>query len=243
LKSWAPGLAFAGTLALLGGCAQTTHPNFSGLWQVADPALIIRPDVNATEADYTAEAWAHIRDYRKNWDTNVDDPAKFCVKHGMPNTMTSRARDYLVDIYQTASRITVLVEFMDNHRVIHFDKTAVPGTVSLSDNGYSMAHWDGDSLLVETAALKATSTVGLMQRSAEAHITERWTLRTDSKLGPILEVDLTVTDPTVFRHPVKARQVFKPAAAGAELNEYGCEDAMWEDHVEAVLAARNAKAK
>jgi hypothetical protein len=214
------------------------HPDFSGLWQVADPILVVRPDVNAKPEEYTATARTNIEDYRKHWDANTDDPAKFCVRHGMPNTMTSRARDYLVDVNQTSSRITVLVEFMDNFRVIHFDASAVPENVAPSNNGYSTARWNGDTLLVETSALKAKSPVGLMQRSAAAHINERWTMRSDAAHGQVLEINMDITDPEVFVATARARQVYKRAPAGSQLNEYACADALWDDHVEAVKAQR-----
>jgi hypothetical protein len=223
--------------ALLGGCV-ATHPDFTGLWQNADPAKIIRPDVNATEADYTAEAWASIQDYVKNWNITVEDPANFCVKYGMPNTMSSRARTYVMDIYQTPKRITVIHEYMDNYRIIHFDTNKVPDGVTPSNNGYSVAHWEGNTLVIDTTALKARPTVERMQRSELAHITERWNRHVDPEFGQVLEVDMTVEDPKVFRHPVRAFEMLKQAEAGAQLNEYACPDTLWDDHLSKVLAER-----
>jgi hypothetical protein len=118
----------------LGCSCSPVKPDFSGLWQLADKALVIRPDVNAMLEEYTLEARANIR-------------------------------DYVVDITQSANRIIVLVEFLDNHRVIHVDATQVPENVTPTNNGYSWANWEGDSLVIETAALKARSPVGLMQRT------------------------------------------------------------------------------
>lgn len=231
----------SGGPALAGGkAAKPSTPNFTGLWRVADPNLIVRPDVNATRDDYTDEAWANLQDYREHWDTKVDDPAKFCVAHGMPNTMTSRARDYLTDIYQTGDRITVLVEFMDNHRVIRFGDAPVPDTFAPSPNGWSRAKWEGRTLVIETEALKEKNPVGPMQRSDEARIVERWSLVQHPKFGEVLDIDMTVTDPKVFRHPVKARQVYMRAEPGSVLNHYGCADSLWDDWVARKQAARKA---
>ena len=219
------------------------HPDFTGLWQVADTHLVVRPDVNATEADYTPEAWAKLQEYRRNWDPETEDPAKFCVAYGMPNTMTSRARDYVVDVYQTPARITVLVEFMDNRRLIHLDRKTVPDTATPSNNGYSVARWEGNALVIETTNLKARSEVGPMQRSERAGVVERWTLRNDKDFGQVLDIDMTVTDPVVFRHPVKARQVFKRAPRDATLNEYACADTLWDDYVTKKRAQRASGGK
>lgn len=235
------GLLLAIGTLLTGVNAANARPNFTGKWQVADPDFIVRPDVHATEADYTPEAWANLQDYRANWDQEVDDPAKFCVRYGMPHTMTTRARDYLVDINQTATRITVLVEYMDNYRLIHLDKSVVPEIVSPSNNGYSIARWEGNTLVIETTALKARNPVGPIQRSAEARITERWTLGKDPQFGKVLNIDMTVDDPEVFRRPFKVRQKYRVAPAGAELNEYGCVDAVWDDYVARKRAGRAAE--
>jgi len=221
----------------------TAHarPDFTGKWENAEWSFDMRTDVYATEADYTPEAWANLQDYFQNWDyKGVDDPAKFCVNYGMPRMMGT-ARDYIVDINQTASRITVIVEYMDNFRIIHMDKAAVPDSVSPSNNGYSIGRWEGDTLVIETTALKARNPVGKFQRSAEARITERWSLGKDAKFGKVLNIDSVVDDPKVFRHPFKSRQKYKLAPAGAALNEYGCADTLWDDHVERVRAERAAQ--
>jgi hypothetical protein len=228
---------------LLGGCAKSAHTNFTGLWQVADPELVKRPDVYATEADYMPEAWANLQDFRKNWEPGSDDPASVCVRYGMPHVMTPRARTYLMDIYQTAARITVLMEYMDNHRLIHFDRGPVPAAATPSNNGYSIGRWDGDSLVIETTLLKARSPVGPIQRSDQARFTERWTLRNDATLGKTINIDITTNDPVTFRHPVESHQVLKAADAGTTLNEYACADALWEDHVTSRRAGTDAAAR
>jgi len=237
------GLLLMAATMLAGVDAANARPNFTGKWQVADPDFVIRPDVNATEADYTPEAWADLQDSRKNWNQEVDDPAKFCVRYGMPHTMTTRARDYIIDINQISSRITVLLEYMDSYRVIHLGKSVVPDSVAPSNNGYSIAHWEGDTLVIETTMLKARNPVGPVQRSDQAHITERWTLGKESPFGKVLNIDMIIDDPKVFRHPVKARQKYKAAPAGAELNEYGCVDAMWDDYVARKRAERAGQAQ
>ena len=228
-------------LMLAGGAASAaTHPDFSGLWQVADPGLIVRPDFSATEADYIPEAWARLQDYRRNWEPNGDDPAKFCVRYGMPFTQAIRARDYLADVQQTSKRVTVLFEYMDSHRVIHFDRGSPPESATESNEGYSIGRWQGDSLMVTTTLLKARSPIGPVQRSDRARIDERWRLRDDPVFGEVLDIDMTIVDPLVFRRPMSARQVYKRAPTDATLNEYACTDAFWDDHVTVRRAEREA---
>jgi hypothetical protein len=236
-------LLAASVFILVGGCAKPAHTDFTGLWQVADPELVKRPDVYATEADYMPDAWANLEDFHKNWEPRSDDPASMCVRYGMPHVMTPRARTYVMDIYQTAARITVLMEYMDNHRLIHLDRAPVPATATPSNNGYSIGRWDGDSLVIETTLLRARSPVGPIQRSDQARFTERWTLRSDATLGKVIDIDITTHDPVTFRHPVESHEVLKAADAGTTLNEYGCPDSLWEDHVANRLAGSDATAR
>ena len=210
---------------------------------MADPELVRRPDVYAGESDYTPEAWASLQDFRSNWDSKIDDPPNFCVRYGMPNAMVMRARTYMFDISQSASRITVLIEYMDNFRLIHLGQTAVPDGVLPSNNGYSIGHFEGETLVIETSALKARPAAGPVQRSTQARFVERWRLKTDPGFGRIIDIDITEEDPKTFRHPMKAREVLKVADEGAQMNEYGCADALWEDHVAHVKAAQASDGK
>jgi hypothetical protein len=219
-------------LLLLVACARTAAPpNFNGVWQVADPDAVVRPEVNATQVDYTPAAWARLQEFRSNWARENDDPAKYCVRQGMPNTMTTRARDYVFDIQQTAGRITVLAELFDNYRLIHLGQGDVPPAVNPSNNGYSIGRWDGSELHIRTTHLKARPEPSPVQRSAAASIDERWVLRQDPAHGEIIDIEMTITDPEVFVQPFVARQRLKRAAAGAVINEYACADALWEDYV------------
>jgi hypothetical protein len=205
------------------------------LWQIASLDLTVKPEDDA--AVLTDEAQRRRRAYTSHFNTAVDDPSKFCVPHGMPWIMVSRARDYLIDIYQTPSRITLLFEGMDVHRLIRLDQTVVPEGYTPGTNGYSLAHWDGSTLVIATTALRPTNEAGLLQRSEQMQVTERWRLTQHPVYGRALEVALTVTDPVIYRKPAHGYQLFVPAPAGSVLNAYGCNESLWDDHVSELASA------
>ncbi|MGE0116287.1 MAG: hypothetical protein AB7T07_15555 [Steroidobacteraceae bacterium] len=207
------------------------RPDFTGLWKIAAYDLIVKPEndtVNLTE-----EAQHRLKNYMTNYDwKGADIPVKFCMPHGMPWIMLSRARDYLFDIYQTPDRITMLFEGMDVHRLIRLDQTAVPEAFVPSTNGYSLGRWEGSTLVIETSSLRPTNeVVGSYQRSGQMHITERWRLIDHAEYGRALEVDMTVVDPVIFRKPAHGYQLFVPAEPGSVLNAYACNESLWDDHV------------
>jgi hypothetical protein len=234
--------------ALLSSCAPSppskpTAPDFNGLWQVADSEYVRRPDVHAQQSEYTPQAWANLEAYRRDWDPEADDPAKFCSPGGMPHTILTRARDYVTEIHQYPREVILFSEYMDRARVIHLDLTAVPGAFVPSQEGFSIGRFDGDTLVIETTMLKARNAVDKLQRSEQARITERWTLNTDSVHGEVLDIDVTVVDPEVFRSAVKGRQKLRRAPAGTVRNEYDCPGSSWNDHVASKLEQRAAVAK
>ncbi|MGD9843243.1 MAG: hypothetical protein AB7F79_13125 [Steroidobacteraceae bacterium] len=213
------------------------HPDFTGLWKVADPELTVKPPELAfylqdkDAAILTDEAKRRFNAYTSNYNTQIESPELFCMAHGMPWIMVPRAREYLIDIYQTPDRVTMLFEGYDIHRLIHLDQTAVPDNVLPSTNGYSLGHWEGSTLVIETSALRPTNEVGPKQRSDQMLVTERWRLIQHPIYGRALEVDLTVVDPVIYSKAAHGYQLFAPGPPGGVLNAYGCNESMWDDHV------------
>jgi hypothetical protein len=207
-------------------------PDFTGLWQVADASLTVKPEDDT--GLLTEEGLRRKQEYRENFDPQRDDPSNFCLPHGMPWIMVSRARDYLIDIYQTPDRVTLLLEGMDVFRLVRLDQTAVPETYNPGTNGYSLGHWDDDTLVIETTQLRPSNPVGPFQRSAQMRVTERWKLIQHPKYGTALEVRIVAIDPVLYRKPGKAYQLLVPAPPGSTLNAYGCPQSRYDDHIEQI---------
>lgn len=211
------------------GVLQVAPADFSGVWETADPALVIRPE--AGSPPYTPRAQKWIDEFKRLLDPVKDDTAQFCGLQGMPWTMTGRARTYPVEIYQATDRVVMFFEVFDSYRNIRING-AVPANAPSSINGYSVARWDGSSLVITTASLSERPYPNLQLRSARAKVTERWTRGTDPVHGDILRVDLEVDDPDIYSRPVIGRKVFKRSAPGTVVGGYDCPERLWQQHVE-----------
>jgi hypothetical protein len=225
--------AFAGALLVpaLAADAASSKPNFTGLWKLADLDTVLRSGEH--DADNLTPKAREARAFFKKHSRGFEDEAVgHCVPHGLPWAMTSPARDYLHDIYQTEDRITLLFEGMDVYRVIHFNKQSVPENFGGGTWGYSMAHWEGETLVIVTQGLSAKNPFGSNQRSDQATVTERWRLVQDPKYGQALDIDIVVEDPEVFVKPSRGHELLVPAASDAVLLPYGCTESLWEDYVE-----------
>lgn len=203
--------------------------DFSGVWETAKLELVVLPEV---AGKMTPEAQARADLFRKLADPVRDDPAKVCLIKGMPWTMLGRARNYPTEIIQYPDRIFMVFELYDQFRQVHLDGTPKPDDFGPSPSGWSTARWEGQELVVETTGLPVLNTFGVMQRTEEAKVTERWHLGQHPEFGQVLEVDITVDDPEIFAQPARAHQVFKRSAPGVVPGGYNCSSSLWDDHID-----------
>ena len=111
-------------------------------------------------------------------------------------------------IIQTAESVTVLSEYMAQFRQIFMDGRLLPKNPVPSFKGYSVGHWEGDALVVETIGYKDGLWLDLKgdPLTSSGRTTERIRRPTYGRL----EVDLTVDDPSVYTRPWHARRYLHP---------------------------------
>jgi hypothetical protein len=114
--------------------------------------------------------------------------------------------------------IVVLYEDL-TYRQIFMDGRTLPKDPSPSFLGYSVGHWEGDELVVESEGFKDTTWLdfGGHPHTESLHITERYR-RAD--FGHI-QRDITLSDPVTFDKPIKVASNMK-LIPDTELLEYVC---------------------
>jgi hypothetical protein len=155
-----------------------------------------------------------------------------CLSKGMPWPMLIRARDYPVEIYQTADRIVMMFELYDVYRNIMINGAPKPANYPESPQGWSVAHWEGKTLVIETSGMPPLNPIGPNLRGNGAKIVERWSLGQDPVYGQTLVVDLVQDDPEVFVAPAKGRNILKRAAPDVVVGGYNCSSSLWDAHVD-----------
>ncbi len=120
-----------------------------------------------------------------------------CTPPGMPGIMT--IGQYPIEFLFTPGRVTVLHEaWMQVRRIwtdgrVHDDPE--PGF-----HGHSVGHWEGDTLVVDTTAIKDTIPLGMgFGHSDKLHVTERIHLAPGA--ADTLLDEITVEDPVALEHP------------------------------------------
>jgi hypothetical protein len=231
-------------VALVGGktLAQDNHPDFSGVWTAyhepgAKPGAF-RPGMGPP-LPLTPEGQKQVAAYHALVDPSADGPGAHCLGTGMPGSMLSSG-GYPMEIVQTPNEIVVIYEAHTEVRHIYLGDRIVPEADRIEDrNGTSAAHWEGDTLVVETDNLRPQ----VDQRYAhsdQATIVERYHLTTDAAGAKVLEADMTMTDPTFYTQPVTSQKkwAFVP---GGHILPYQCDEQVWLDHLDALKSGKPDK--
>jgi hypothetical protein len=132
-----------------------------------------------------------------------------CLPHGMPTWMliSHNAFEWLT----TPGRVTMLGEVDGNRmRRIYTDGRAAPEDPDLTLHGYSIGHWAGDTLVVDTTAIAPQAYIAISEavgipNNGDMHIVERLHLAKPNELHD----DLEITAPKVLSAPWKTTRIFK----------------------------------
>lgn len=165
------------------------HPDLSGYWQLrydsrSVPAAELTEEGNAKLAQQKEHDLLAIR---------------WCANIGMPFLMDDNGT---LDIRQSPKVIGIVAKTVSSVRYLYTDGRSHPLADELdpTTNGNSVAHWEGDDLVVDTIGFSdrgITAIPGGGFRTPASHLTERFRLMQN---GNMLSVKSTWDDPHVFTH-------------------------------------------
>lgn len=176
-------------------------PDWSGVWE---PAFFARPggarpslpEPPKLTPRYAAMYAAYQAKNRTTPGLNFVSPVANCVPPGVPGSMQ---QPYPIEFLFTPGRVTIGIETYSLVRRIYTDGSPLEPEPDPTYQGTSVGHWEGDTLVVETAGiLPETSPMnGLLGHSDKMKVTERMRLADPDTI----EIKTTVEDPEVFTEP------------------------------------------
>jgi hypothetical protein len=225
------------------------HPDFSGLWEPArgaggrgrggesmngtlplpfaipsapgDPPVAQFFNIGAGFKDglLPFTPWgAQIRAERKG-NNNKDNPDALCLPLGLTQLhMHPQPRK----IVQTPREIVVLYEANGNTRDILTDGRPLPNNDPTPwFYGYSVGHWEGDTLVVETTGFRDDVWLDVegSPLTSSGKMTERWRR---PKFG-LIQIDITIEDPKAYTKPFTVR-VNHQLMPDTTLMEFVCQE-------------------
>ncbi len=156
------------------------------------------------------------------------DPGVRC-RGGSP-LLSGRGYNSNYQIFQTTDYVAIQLEMHHETRLIPIDDTTPDQVGAPSVMGSSRGHWEGDTLVVDTANLSR----GVNGSTPDVRVTERF-----SRVGPeMLQYELTLDDPSTWTQPWTARIFLRPAPGTGVIYEYACH----EGNYAAELSLRSTRA-
>jgi hypothetical protein len=230
---WALGVCGAGAEAV-------AAPDFSGVWAL-DPGLVAASPANPGP-NGLLRGWKALA----GWKTNGNTPpplraqiyatikarqtlelagkkevrAAACKPAAIFDLMSSRPK---LSIFQSWRELVMLADgerMLARHIYIGHEHPPAADLVT-SINGNAMAHWDGQTLVVDTVGIDPGpyfNTADFIPQSDKMHVVEHIRLQ-----GPDTLADtLTVTDPDVLTRPWTVNLTFHKQPSGTEVAEVAC---------------------
>jgi hypothetical protein len=108
-----------------------------------------------------------------------------------------------------------------------------PEPILPSAMGHSVAHWEGDTLVIETTSLKPYPYMTRMATSSDAHVVERLHLEQRDVNGQptkFLVNEVVLTDPKVYKEPIRIMATLQ-LRPDLQLLEYTCSDTLWDEYL------------
>lgn len=213
------------------GYEPSTDPrDFSGLWRSRPVPGSFLPFVLGDNLPLTDAAQARV-DYALEMsarNTQLATPHIMCRPTGVNQAIGPIAPVYVL---QNAEKIVFVVtdEIRDIRQVYFADEH--PADLEPSYGGHSIAHWDGNTLRVDTIGYNGRGVLDNAVHSSAMHMTQTITKSAD---GLTLHIETTLDDPAIFTEPVTVTREWA-WVNGQQPLEFDCEENPREDNFSGMI--------
>ena len=171
-------------------------PDLTGIW-IADPPKLRDVTSDLKPGELQMQEWAEaVYNQRKTGDLSADDPDANCLPQGVPKIDTTPLP---FKIYQEPKLVVVLYEAFDQFRQFFLDGRALPKDPNPQWFGYSIAKWEGDTLVVESSGFNGKAWLDQVGHPSteKLRVTERFRRRDFGHMDVISTID----DPGAYKKP------------------------------------------
>jgi hypothetical protein len=211
--------------------AARAHRDFAGVWNMGSyrSSTIystrerVATDINGNPPPLQPWAAALLEKRLKDADEGriFANNGSRCLPQGLPQMMFE-AVNGPIQIFQSDQQITILSEEMSELWMIYLNAQH-PKELDPNYHGDSVAHWEGDTLVIDTIGFDADKTtidqVGTPHSDALHLITRLRAIDKDH-----LEFHFTIDDPKAFTHSWERKIIYNRTKPGTRVEEYVCEN-------------------
>jgi hypothetical protein len=230
--------------AVAAPAAQPAHPDLSGFFMLArdrfdpDPELVKHVPAGTVAMLDTGAAEFGPMEFgglklkpaalaaAKAWDPKQEMTVSNACK--APSIVYALQGPFPIEIFQGTELIVMRLEYFDMTRVIFMDGRAPwPKDAPHTKTGFSLGHWEGDTLVVTTTHLKAaTITNNGLEHSDNMKVTERFRLLDG---GKTLMASQEYDDPEVLENR-GVRYIKWGRVQGDHVHAYDCDPSFAENY-------------
>ena len=138
-------------------------------------------------------------------------------------------------IFQSPDVIEFVFEEYHGRWYVIMDPAKAPPPRQKEYMGYSVGHWDGSTLVVESSNFKQALWMDVdgTPVSANGKLIQRIRKIDNGDHAPFLEIETTVVDPTYYTRPWTVVRTFAWRPVLTAFNEYNCEEQIGDPTVDA----------
>ncbi len=172
-------------------------PDLSGFWMPADEVKhLLNLAADLKPEDVPLKPWARDLYNARIANNGKDHPGVSCLPSGIPE------KDNIPDglkLVQTEDLIILLHESRTIYRQIFTDGRPLPKNPQPTWMGYSIGHWDKDTLVVDTIGQNGKTWLDMrgLPGTEALHVTERFSR---PKMGR-MDIQVTIDDPEAYTKP------------------------------------------
>jgi hypothetical protein len=194
-------------------------PDFSGFWMPADNVrhlLNLASDLKPEELPLTPWAADVLKERIDN--NGKDHPGVSCLPSGIPEKLN--IPDGL-KVVQTPDVMVFLYESRTIYRQVFLDGRPLPKNAQPTWMGYSVGHWEGDTLVVETIGQNGKTWLDMRGTpgTESLRVIERYTRTNIGRMN----IDVTIDDPKAYTKPWTVKLAWR-LVPDTDLIESICEE-------------------
>jgi len=218
---------------LLGTTLAFAQPDFNGLWFPAGfDRDAPRLEPGHRDMPWNEQAQKLADAYVAAFDI-TDEPGGFCVKPGLPRSIWGAP--FPVEIVQTDSFINMLWEGYFQYRKIYLEGHPRPEPILHTRMGYSVGHFEGDTLVIETSYLREYPYMRRAANTDDATVVERWNIviatNSEGVEQKYLTNEMYLTDEKLYTEPVRIVGTLR-YSPDTPILEYSCSEQIYDEHLQ-----------
>jgi hypothetical protein len=239
--------ALLSSLAIMQSAFPAEPPDFSGVWVTIGHDRPGAPFFIPWEPPLNDKGKAIMQAFVTKYDVETMEANAHCVEPGMPTVMWGIG-GAAMEIVQQPERITLLSELVNQVRRIYLDGRDFPDDFPTQRVGYSIGHWEGDTLVIETRLVTEWH-APRWPHSDQFRVVERWRLLDFAEVadkitpygrpgqrpaisGQVLVNEMTMSDPEFYVNPSEVVTVAYRRQADGVLFEDNCPEGIWMEQLE-----------